>query len=247
MRYAKHVALAVAAYSLALIVIAPATLLDAAVRHASDGMLRVAEARGSIWSGSGELELIDARRRTGIAKTVRWHLLPGALWRGSVAYEVQLADAAIPASVSVSPSRVEIAHASIQLPANAIVIAAPRLAVAQLGGDLSIDAARVVADGNSLRGSATLRWRNARSALTAVSPLGAYELRAESDEAGLHATLVTLEGPLELKGEGAWRRGAPPAFAVIARVAPPHVDAIAPVLRLIASESTDGTFRFVLP
>jgi general secretion pathway protein N len=242
----KHLALGLAAYLLALLFTPPATLVDAAVRHASDGVLRVAEARGSIWSGAGQLELVDSLRHAGVAKAVSWHLLPTSLWRGHVVYEVQLADASAPAHVTISPSQLELADAVLEIPAGAIVIAAPKLAPAQLTGDLSISTAHMIVDRSGVRGSATLRWRNAGSGLSPVAPLGEYEMHVDSDETGMRATLATVKGPLELKGHGSWRRETPSAFSATARMPPEYVEQIAPLLRLIASESADGTFQLVL-
>jgi general secretion pathway protein N len=238
--------LGAAAYSLVLVFTAPATLVDAAVRRASDGMLRVAEAQGSIWSGAGQLELLDKQRHTGIAKGVSWHLLPGSLWGGRPVYEIQLADAATPARMTMSPSRVDLANVVVELPAGAIVLATPKLMPAQLTGDMSISASDVAIDRNGVRGSVTLRWHNAGSALTPVAPLGEYELQIVSEPTGTHATLRTLKGPLELTGEGSWLRPNPPVFSTMARVPPQYLEQIAPVLRLIGSEIGNGTFRLAL-
>jgi len=51
------VCVAMAAYAAFLVVLAPATLLDAGLRRASAGKLRLAQAHGSLWSGSGRLEI----------------------------------------------------------------------------------------------------------------------------------------------------------------------------------------------
>jgi general secretion pathway protein N len=241
----KGLAVGAAAYSVALLVTAPATLVDGALRRASGGALRMAEARGSIWSGSGQLELLDPQRGNGIAKALSWRVLPGSLWRGHAVYDVLLADSAAPARVTLSPSRIEIASVRVELPASAIGIAVPRLAPARLTGELSISAARVALERRDMRGSATVRWRNAGAALTPVSPLGEYEMRIESDEQGVRATLATLSGPLELKGQGSWRGQTRPAFSGTAHVPAPYAEQIAPLLRLVAAESGDGTFQLV--
>jgi general secretion pathway protein N len=241
----KRFAVGAAAYSAALLVTAPATLVDAALRRASDGMFRLAEARGSVWSGSGQLELLDPRRETGIAKAVSWRVLPGSLWRGHLAYDVLLADAASPARLTLSASRIQIANVLVELPASAIGFAVPRLAPARLTGDLSISAAQFAVERRDMRGSATVHWRNAGAALTPVSPVGEYEMRIDSDEQGVSATLATLSGPIELKGQGSWRGETRPAFSGTAHVPAPYVEQIAPLLRLVAAESGDGTFQLV--
>jgi general secretion pathway protein N len=208
-------------------------------------MLRLAEARGSVWSGSGQLELLDPQRESGIVKAVSWRVLPGSLWRGHLAYDVLLADAVSPARLTLSPSRIEIANVLVELPASVIGFAVPRLAPARLTGDLSISAAQFAVERRDMRGSATVRWRNAGAALTGVAPLGEYEMRIDSDEQGARASLATLRGPLELKGQGSWRPQTRPAFSATAHVPPAYADQIAPLLRLLASQSGDGTFQLV--
>jgi len=55
----------------ALIVLAPATLIDARLERASDGRLRLAEASGTLWSGAGQIEMRDRMRRSGCKLGVR--------------------------------------------------------------------------------------------------------------------------------------------------------------------------------
>jgi general secretion pathway protein N len=94
-------------------------------------------------------------------------------------------------------------------------------------------------------GNATIRWTNAGSALTRVAPLGAYEMRVAHTGTAFEATLRTLNGPLELEGRGGWSSGAQPAFAAIARVTSREQE-LAPLLRLIGVEKSDGNFELKL-
>src|SRR2546421_129634 len=49
--------------AIALLIIAPAALLDARINMLSDGRLRIANATGTLWQGSGELVLLPAGAR----------------------------------------------------------------------------------------------------------------------------------------------------------------------------------------
>ncbi|MEQ1669115.1 MAG: hypothetical protein ABL868_11730, partial [Sulfuriferula sp.] len=69
------VATGLAVYALALIVYAPATLLDASLRRASQGQLRLLAAQGTVWSGAGSIALRDTGGQNGIAKNISWHML----------------------------------------------------------------------------------------------------------------------------------------------------------------------------
>ena len=59
----------------------------------------------------------------------------------------------------------------------------------------------------------------------------------------LHAVLRTLEGPLQLDGEGTWSNGVPPSYVATARVPAQHQEQLAPLLRLIAVERGGGRFE----
>jgi hypothetical protein len=104
----------VGAYALALIATAPATLADAGLQGASDGRLRLAEAQGTLWSGSGQIEIRDPGGRTGVAKSVAWHVVPESLLRGHLVCEVELERATKRFPVTISLSRIELANADIR-------------------------------------------------------------------------------------------------------------------------------------
>jgi general secretion pathway protein N len=242
----KLLGLALGAYALGLIATAPATLVDAGLQRASEGRLRLAEAQGTLWSGSGQLEIRDAGGRNGIAKSIAWRMLPASLLRGHLAGEVELDRASKRFPVTISLSRVEIADADINLPAAVLGLAAPKLAPLELTGEMLIHVANFAAGRSEIQGNAVLQWHAAGSALTPVAPLGDYELRIDGEEAVVHASLRTLQGPLQLDGKGSWTYGDKPVILATARIAPQHQQQLAPLLRLIAIERSDGSFELQL-
>ena len=219
---------------------------DAGLRDASDGRLRLAEARGTLWSGSGQIEIRDTGGRTGVASSLAWRVVPGSLLRGHLVCEVGLERASARFPVTISPSRIELANADISLPAAALGLGVPRLAPLGLTGDVLIHVASLSIARDGMQGNATLRWRAAGSILSPVSPLGDYEIRLDSDGMTVHALLRTIEGPLRLDGNGSWTRGASPAFLAMASVPPQHQQQLAPLLRLIAVERGEGRFELRL-
>jgi general secretion pathway protein N len=230
-------------YAIALIVTAPATLVDAILHSASDGRLRLAEAQGALWSGSGQIEIRDAGGRSGVAKSIAWRALPASLLGGHLVCEVELDQAAKRFPVTISLSRVELADADINLPAAVLGLAVPRLAPLELTGEVLIHVANVAVARSGMRGNAMLQWRAAGSALTPVAPLGDYEVRLDGEGMTVHAFLRTIEGPLRLDGKGTWSTGAPPSFLATARVPAQHQEQLAPLLRLIAVERGAGIFE----
>ena len=234
------------AFAVALVVLAPATLIDARLQRASDGRLRLAEASGSLWSGAGWIEIRDSDGRAGVARSLAWRVLPESLLRGRLVAEVELDQAARPFRVSLSLSRIEIADAGINLPASALGLGVPKLAPFRLTGDVLVNIPHLSFERERMDGEATLQWRAAGSALTPISPLGEYEVRFKAAGPELHAALSTLEGPLQLDGQGTWSNGAAPVFAATARVPPQQQEQLAPLFRLIAVEHGAGVFDLKL-
>ena len=239
-------AFGLAAYALVLIAIAPATLIDARLAQASAGALRLAEAGGTLWSGTGQIEILDANHASGVAKSIAWRFRPAYLLRGKLVYEVMLDHALHGFPVTVSATGVEVVNADINLPAAALGLGVPKLAPLGLTGDMQLHIARFAFGRGTFRGNASLQWHGAGSAFTPISPLGDYELRLDGDGAALRASLRTLRGPLQLSGQGSWARGRNPIFQGSARVAPPQQQRLAPLLRMIAVERGAGRFDLIL-
>src|SRR3954470_16705865 len=66
----------------ALVVFAPARWLAAAVEHASDAHVRLADPRGTVWSGSAQLVLsggVGSRDQTALPDRLDWRLRPAFL------------------------------------------------------------------------------------------------------------------------------------------------------------------------
>jgi general secretion pathway protein N len=234
------------AYALGLVVMAPASLIDSGLQQASEGRLRLTDTRGTLWSGTGQLEIRDRNERTAVARSISWRVLLLYFLRGRLRAEIVLDQAAKQFPVTISLSQIEVAEADINLPASALGVAEPKLAPLGLTGDVLLHVARLALGRKAIDGNATLQWRGAGSAFTRVSPLGDYELRFEAAGTNVRATLRTLQGPLQLDGQGSWTRGGNPTFLGTARVPPEQRQQLVPLMRMIAVERGEGTFELVL-
>lgn len=229
-------------YALALLVTAPATLADGVVQRASQARLKLAEAGGTLWAGSGQLEVRDAAGRIGLSKRLAWRFRPGDLLRARLRFDVELGRGSQPFPVMISWSRIELANADIDLPAEALSLGLPRLAPLDLTGELNLKIGRLSIGRGAARGDAALQWRIAGSGFSPVWPLGDYELRWDGQGRQGRMTLRTLKGPLQLRGQGSWALGRAPAFAATADAPPEIRQQIAPLLRMIAVERGKGHF-----
>lgn len=240
---------AVAAYVLFLVVLAPATLLDAGLQRATEGKLRLAQAQGSLWSGSGVLEVRDRSGKRGVGKDLAWTWQPRALLHGQLGWIVNLDHAARPFPIHVSAHSIELSNVDFSLPASVLGVAVPRLAPLGLRGELAIHIAKLASMDGAVAVDALVTWIDAGSALSAVAPLGTYVLRVDSSAGRLSAKLRTSSGPLQLDGSGSSRDGDPLELSVNARVDARHRTQLVPLLRLIAIERGNGEFalQFNLP
>ena len=246
MRRRHLLAIGLGVYALALVATAPASFVDAGLQGASDGRLRLAEAQGTLWSGTGQFEVREAAGRTGVGRNVAWRFQPPALLRGRLGFDIDIGQSGKRFPLTLSPRRVEISGAELALPAALLGVAVPRLAALRPTGDLLVHVAQLAYAAGEISGNATVEWRSAGSLLTTVSPLGDYELRVEGRAGIMNASLRTLRGPLQLDGKGSREYGGQPAFHVTARVDPEHARQLAPLLRLIAIERGQGNFELQL-
>jgi general secretion pathway protein N len=240
------IGLVIGAYALGLVATAPASLIDSGLEQAAEGRLRLTDTRGTLWSGTGQLEMRDRMQRTAVARSIAWRVLPLYFLRGQLRGEVVLDQAAKPFPVTISLSQIELADADINLPASALGVIEPKLAPLGLTGDVLLHVARLALGRKAIEGNATLQWRGAGSAFTRVSPLGDYELRFDAEGTTVRASLRTLQGPLQLDGKGSWTSGGNPAFLGTARIAPEQRQQLAPLMRMIAVERGEGNFELVL-
>jgi len=244
-RLARHwPALAAGAglYALALMLLAPATLADAALKTASDGRARLAEAQGTLWSGNARLEIRDPLGRNTVAERIAWRFLAGEMLRARLAYEIVLGPAARAFPVAISWSGLAIANADIVLPATVLGLGVPGLGALELAGEVQLQVPKLAIARGDIRGSAMLLWREAGSGFSPVSPLGDYELRLDGEGPAVRARLRTVRGPLQLDGQGSWSQGGKPALLVTAQVPPDLQPQLSPLLRLIATEQGAGRF-----
>jgi general secretion pathway protein N len=243
MRPAWGIAAGLAAFALALIAFAPATLLDARLAAVTGGRLRLTEAQGSLWAGAGWIEVREANGSAGIAKRLAWRVLPISLLRGELVTDIELDRSGKNFPVSVSLSRLDIADADFNLPAAALGLGMPKLGPFRLTGDVLVKIPHLSVERGRIDGDASLRWRGAGSALTRVAPLGDYEVRFKASGLAVQAVLTTLEGPVRLDGKANWSNGSAPSFLATATVPPQHQDQLAPLFRLVAIERGAGLFE----
>ena len=211
---------------LALVAKAPASWLADAVASATQQRVLLADARGSVWSGSAVLVLSGgpgSRDASALPGRLRWTLglsreqrtRPELRLRHACCIGDQLRLQIQPGwgrlKVFVLPGRAEMVH----WPASWLAGLGAPFNTVNLGGTL-----RLVGDGFSVEtvagrwrvgGQAELELLDLSSALAPVPTLGSFRLLVQGGDAaaspateGARLTLDTQQGPLRLSGTGQW-------------------------------------------
>ncbi len=200
MRPALAIAAGAVLLSGALVITAPATLLDSRLAALSDGHLRLADAAGTIWNGSGEVVLLP----TAVHVPLRWRLDAWPLLRGEVRGAVGTHTELAPdATLVYGRDRFELYKLDLALPVESILPFATRTNIA-LGGTLTVHLNHLAWVAGALDGQLTLLWRDASlPGLRADTRIGLGDVRADLNASGaeLSGPLRNTGGDIEINGQ----------------------------------------------
>ena len=199
-------ATAFVAVILTIVMRAPAAWLGDWVQ--SRGPLRLVDASGTIWRGSAMLGVSDGREITLVPGRISWTIGMTPLFSGRVTADLSHPALAAPLHVSLSAQSVTLGGGSAELPAATLLVAGVPFNTVRPGGTLALQWTDIGIQANGLTGEAAVEWRDARSALSPVAPLGSYRLSVTSGDPAALIRLETLNGPLRLEGKGTlkgWR------------------------------------------
>ena len=166
----------------ALAVFAPAAALDERIARHSNGGVRLADARGTVWRGSGALTAQDGSWRLPIA----WQLRPWPLLRQRLDLELAGTSEArfFQGRFEATPETVTVHGLQATIPAHMLGArtAGQRLAI---GGDIDIRAGTLKLARANSAGSVAVVWKDARLAGPSLRPVDAgtvtFHLAAQGD------------------------------------------------------------------
>ncbi len=193
-------------YACMLLVTAPASLLDALIQRISHERLSLANCQGTVWHGSATPILHTEKASTLALHTLQWRIIPQALLLGKLKAELAWdnTESVAPMELTLSRDAIILNNLLLPLPAEVIGELSPYLKPAQFSGNLTIESRQLSYADNRLQGNATARWIQAGSAMSAVHPLGDYQIDIAAAQGTLRATLSTQKGALLLSGQGSW-------------------------------------------
>lgn len=224
----------------ALLFFAPARWLAAQVGQASDGRLRLSDAQGTVWSGSGQLSLHGGQGSNDasvLPGRVQWRLVPAL---GGLDLELR-ADCCTPEGLHVhfapswSGARLQLADRQSHWSAQWLAGLGTPWNTIRPEGQLLLQSNGFVVqwDGGRLSWQGTLQIDalDVASRLSTLRPMGSYRLRLQEGPSS-QLQLSTLQGGLQLQGSGQWT-GGKWRFEGEASAAPDREDALANLLNII--------------
>lgn len=249
-RWAALAAAGVVAAVAALLVSAPASLIDAALSHSSLGRVRLADADGSVWRGRGRIVLVDPAQSQpdrlvlggfALPGAVVWTLRPLPLVFGLVDATVAIEPMAEPVRISGNPTELRITAGSLDLPSAELARLGSPWNTIRPSAALSLRWQSLGIRDGVLDGRTVIELRDVASAMTQVRPLGTYRIAVDGNGRDVSLVLSTLSGPLRLQGQGTWDRRAGVRFTAQARAEGADQVRLQSLLNLIGRREGDLT------
>jgi general secretion pathway protein N len=201
MRAWVAVACGVVLLAAALLVEAPAGLVDWRIAALTGDRVHVANARGTLWNGSGDLVTSGSTMR----RHITWRLEPFPLVRGELRGTLAGGgEIEHTGNFLFAHDRVELTGFDLALPMEALLrtAGAPAL-IASAGGDVGVRLDRFVRDGDSLDVALAVKWRNASLPALGASPrvmLGDVHCKLSGSGHEVSGPLANDGGEVEIGG-----------------------------------------------
>jgi general secretion pathway protein N len=232
---------------------APASWLDGIIRQASEGRLRMTDTQGGLWSGSGRLVLanIDSAEAglsshdsliSGVQIPGRcdWQLNPWPLFLAQLDIRLKLEHMKETVSIKGNRQKLLGSAGSFDLPQIRMDRLGSPWNTIQPSGALSVRWESFQVEQGKFVGKAAVTVAQAASALSNVRPLGSYRIDIDSNGQKAQIGITTLNGPLQLDGQGDWTLRGGLKFLAYAQATAEQLK-LQPLLSLLGKRDGDRT------
>jgi len=202
----------------ALVTQAPASWLANAVSNASQHRFVLQNAQGTVWRGSAIALLADGNQGMRLPSRLHWDFASGfdrSLMRLVMRAQIK-SECCTPEPLQLAVSmgwqgiRIDIANQQSQWPAHWLVGLGSPWNTVQPEGSMQLRTENLMWQSNlgtpKVQGLAELTLSQLATPLSTLRPLGTYRLRVQGGDT-MAVSLATLEGGLQLSGNGQWANG----------------------------------------
>ncbi len=236
--------------------VVPASFADAALARATQGRVRLAQTQGTIWNGSARLVLAAGRsvpangERAFDDALVAGVAIPGRLdWRiralpllvGQLDAELRFDRVARPVHVHGPWDAMRVDAGSLELPSVELARLGSPWNTVRPSGALHLSWENLVLGPSGLDGRARIELRGASSAMSPVRPLGSYRVDVVGSGSQAQLSIATIDGPLQLKGNGSFDAKRGLRFVAEASAEAPERDRLQSFLGLIGPREGERT------
>jgi hypothetical protein len=189
----------------AVVITAPASLVDGRLDALSAGRLRLTNASGTLWNGAGDVRVLPGSA----GMPVSWHIDAWPLVWGELRGTLSGTDhAAPPTSFMVSAREITVRNVALALPADTVLRAAGApVVLATAGGNVGLRINELTRRGDRIDGQLALRWDQAalQAALIGLRPspriaLGDVRFDGTGQGSAIAGTLTNTGGDVEISG-----------------------------------------------
>lgn len=191
-------------YLVFLLATLPAVWLADGISRMSRKAVQLQDPDGSLWRGSGRLVMTKGAREFG---QMKWSVDPLWLFAGRLHLNVQLTGGSTrgKGAVRVGYRQLALEDFEAVVPAELAPILYSPAALIDPKGQIRLRTGHLQASDKGLRGTAELTWQAAGTRVGGANPLGDYRLEVNGQGENAQLTLATLNGRLQLNGQGQWQ------------------------------------------
>ena len=244
-RWLPYVIFGLVFYLLFLVIEMPASWFAWGLNRYSGGTVRLDPIAGSLWHGNGKLVIYYPRTVPHDLGNTEWSISPFWLFAGRIQsrWNIEAPDSQAQFTVRIGASQTHLLETRIALPAQTVGAFYPPAALISPQGQIQLRADRLAIGKGMVEGNSEILWNGAGSSMTPVQPLGNYRL--EIAAAGKTATLKlsTLQGALDLTGQGQWRMESGQIQLTGTAVPRERAAELEPLLKLIGQDQGGGKRR----
>jgi general secretion pathway protein N len=202
----------------ALVTQAPASWLANAISNASQNRFLLQNAQGTVWRGSAIALLADGNQGMPLPSRLHWDFASGfdrSLMRLVMRAQIK-SECCTPEPLQLAVStgwqglRIDVANQQSQWPAHWLVGLGSPWNTLQPEGSMQLRTENLIWQSNEgipkIQGAAEFTLSQLATPLSTLRPLGTYRLRVQGGDT-MAVSLATLEGGLQLSGNGQWANG----------------------------------------